>query len=410
MKNKHIIRRQRFRFQTEGKAEAELAFSKTSTLVRDRLTPLLDELFSEFAPGEETIRIDSLQLDIGDISPENFEEEVTERMLKLLRERLTGITSGPTTDATSLSQPDANYELLAFFLRRGHLPWWASEGSMPSMPELLLVVLENSPKRLYFLFQELQDILSFRNRLKYQFSYDSLQVVKAKFLSSNWKGVADNLFQTKIPLLTLEAPPVKDDLPALLAGRQQQNISATASSASENTPHSMEESMYVHNSGLVILAAYFKRYFGLLDMLDGEVFRSEEGAIRGVLLLEYLASGRTEVGEHELAFNKVLCGLDVTTPVPTTLELTEQEVEISEQMLNAILQNWDKMSGSTVENLRGSFLLREGLLREHDAHWSLQVTSAGYDILLSFLPWTISVISLPWVDKRLEVEWNTQPS
>lgn len=168
--------------------------------------------------------------------------------------------------------------------------------------------------------------------------------------------------------------------------------------------------MYIHNSGLVILAAFLPRYFGLLDMLDGATFRSEEDAIRGALLLEYLASGRTEVEEHELAFNKVLCGLEVATPVPTTLEPTEQEVEISEQVLNAILQNWDKMSNSTVENLRGSFILREGLLREHDAHWSLQVTSAGYDIILSFLPWTISVISLPWVDKWLEVEWNTQTS
>ena len=172
----------------------------------------------------------------------------------------------------------------------------------------------------------------------------------------------------------------------------------------------MENSLYIHNSGLVILAAYFKRYFSMLDMLEDGAFRSEEDAIRGVLLLEYLASGRPEVAEHELVFNKVLCGLDIATPVPTILEPTEQEAEISEQMLNAILQNWDKMSNSTVENLQGSFLLREGLLREHDAHWSLQVSSAGYDIILSFLPWTISIISLPWVNKRLEVEWNTQTS
>lgn len=169
----------------------------------------------------------------------------------------------------------------------------------------------------------------------------------------------------------------------------------------------MEESLYINNSGLIILAPYFSRYFEMLNMLEGKTFRSEEDAIRGALLLEYLASGRTDVAEHELVFNKILCGLDLSTPIPTTIELTEQETEISQQMLNAVLQNWDKMSNSTVENLRGSFLLREGLLNEHSEHWSLKVSSAGYDIILSFLPWTISLISLPWVNKRLQTEWNT---
>lgn len=169
----------------------------------------------------------------------------------------------------------------------------------------------------------------------------------------------------------------------------------------------MEEALYIHNSGLVILAPFLHRYFTMLDMLEDNVFRSEDDAIRGVLLLEYLASGRTEVAAQELVFNKVLCGLDSTTPVPSILKLTEEEIQASEQMLNAVLQNWDKMSNSTITNLQESFLQREGLLGEHNDHWSLKVSSAGYDILLSFLPWAISVISLSWVDKRLEVDWNT---
>jgi hypothetical protein len=75
--------------------------------------------------------------------------------------------------------------------------------------------------------------------------------------------------------------------------------------------------------------------------------------------------------------------------------------------LNAILQNWDKMSTSTIDNLRGSFILRDGLLLEQEEHWSLEVESKGFDIILSFLPWTISIISLPWMEKRLEVDWET---
>lgn len=140
-------------------------------------------------------------------------------------------------------------------------------------------------------------------------------------------------------------------------------------------------------------------------MVVGEQFLDEETATRGVLLLEYLASGSTEVPEHQLVFNKVLCGLEISTPVPESIELTEEEIEVSRQMLDAVLQNWDKMSNSTVENLRGSFLLRNAMLLEEDT-WSLQVESAGYDVILSFLPWTISIINLPWMSKRVETEWK----
>jgi hypothetical protein len=169
----------------------------------------------------------------------------------------------------------------------------------------------------------------------------------------------------------------------------------------------VEESLYVHNAGLVIITPFLTRYFDMLGMLKDQVFPDEETAARAVLLLEYLVSGRNEVAEHELVFNKVLCGLPIETPVPSAIALTEHEIEISNQVMNAVLQNWDKMSNSTVANLQGSFLLRNGLLLEHEEHWSLRVESAGYDVLLSFLPWTISVIRLPWMAQRVEVDWET---
>lgn len=169
----------------------------------------------------------------------------------------------------------------------------------------------------------------------------------------------------------------------------------------------MDEPLYIHNSGLVILAPFLSRYFGMLGMLNDEVFPDEATAARGALLLEYLVSGRTEVPENELAFNKVLCGLDIDTPLPANIELTGEETEISRQILNAVLQNWDKMSSSTIENLQGSFLLRDGLLRQREGAWSLNVESKGFDVLLNFIPWTISLVSLPWMERRLEVDWTT---
>lgn len=169
----------------------------------------------------------------------------------------------------------------------------------------------------------------------------------------------------------------------------------------------MEDALLIHNAGLVILAPFLPRYFSKLNMLEDGIFKDAEAAMRGVLLLEYLVSGRTEVPEHELVFNKVLCGVEIAQPVLGFIELSEAEETISQQILEAVLGNWDKMSNSTVENLRGSFLMRGGLLLEKEEHWSLTVESVAYDILLNYLPWTISVTNLPWVTKRIETEWST---
>lgn len=221
----------------------------------------------------------------------------------------------------------------------------------------------------------------------------------------------EKLFINLQAVLQQPPPGLRENWSAILAGIKQRKTTAAIQKAEEQrneTLHQMEDALYIHNSGLVILAPFLKRYFTMLEMLEDNVFSSDEAAIRGVLLLEYLVSGRTEVAEHELVFNKVLCGLDPSIPVPNTLELTEHEIEVSRQLLSAVLQNWEKMSNSSLENLRASFLLRDGLLLEHDAHWSLKVETKGFDILLSFLPWTISVISLPWVKKRLEVAWDTR--
>lgn len=171
--------------------------------------------------------------------------------------------------------------------------------------------------------------------------------------------------------------------------------------------HELEEALYIHNAGLVILAPFLPRYFKMLEMTEEKQFINDTMAVRGAQLLHYLVTGQTSTPEHLMVLNKIMCGVDLLTPVPAELELNELEIETSNQLLNAILQNWDKMSGSTVENLRGSFLIRDGMILEHSDSWALKVESKAYDIILSFLPWAISMISLPWMEKQLETEWNT---
>jgi hypothetical protein len=170
----------------------------------------------------------------------------------------------------------------------------------------------------------------------------------------------------------------------------------------------VDEAIFVSNAGLVILHPYLSRYFGMLGLLDGKEFRDEEAAIRAVHLLQYLATRQTETPEYLLVLNKILCGLPVDMPVTPGIVMTDQEVELSESLLKGVLQNWKRMENSTIDNLSGAFLVREGRLMERADRWTLHVKSRAYDILLEFMPWGFSRIKLSWMTKRMDVEWKTK--
>lgn len=171
----------------------------------------------------------------------------------------------------------------------------------------------------------------------------------------------------------------------------------------------LEDALFISNAGLILLSPFLPRYFETLGMLENKTFRDVEAVTRAVHLLQYLATGQTETAEHFLVFNKILCDLPIESPIPLGIDITQEEIDLSASLLNAVLQNWEMMKNSSVENLCGSFILREGRLLEEKDRWDLHVEHQPFDVLLSSLPWTISMINLPWMQKRIDVEWQTKP-
>ncbi len=160
-------------------------------------------------------------------------------------------------------------------------------------------------------------------------------------------------------------------------------------------------------SGLVLFNPYLMKYFEMLELVEGNAFKNEEAAKRAVLLLHYLAMGESSAEEYLLVFNKILCGLPVTTPVPQSIELTEQEKEVTDSLWQGFIQNWPKLKSSSPEAIRETFLQRPGVLREMDDRWELTVDRKTQDILMDNIPWNFRLVKYPWMEKRVTVEWKT---
>jgi len=170
--------------------------------------------------------------------------------------------------------------------------------------------------------------------------------------------------------------------------------------------HTNPDEIYIDNAGLVILWPYIQGFFDRLGYLkDKKEFIDTETIYRAVNILQYVVTGQTGQPEYELTLNKLLCGLEITEPVPVEVTVTEKEKDECRQMLEAAVQNWEVLKNTSIDGLRSTFLNRQGILSRQAGGWKVFVERDTIDILLDRLPWAISVIRLPWSKELIYVEW-----
>jgi hypothetical protein len=167
-----------------------------------------------------------------------------------------------------------------------------------------------------------------------------------------------------------------------------------------------ENACFVNNAGIVILSPFLKQMFINLGLSTTKEFVSEDAQSRAVLLSQYLVTGKTEIPEHELLLNKILCGFPLDKTLPSQLELTEAEMIQGDQLLQSVLEYWKELKTTNTRSLQNTFLVRNGKLVNNKESWLLHVEYTSYDIMLQFLPWGIGIVYLPWMEKRLTVEWH----
>jgi hypothetical protein len=171
-------------------------------------------------------------------------------------------------------------------------------------------------------------------------------------------------------------------------------------------PPDPNEKHYVRNAGLVLLHPFFSVYFTRLGILQDNLFINHDARMRAVHLLQYLVDGAPDAPEPELVLNKLLCNIPLEDPVKPGITLTEQEKIVSAEMLTAVISHWEKLKNTSIEGLQASFLQRDGALHFKDEAWRLKVETRGYDVLLQTLPWSISLIKMPWMNDALYLEWT----
>ena len=158
-------------------------------------------------------------------------------------------------------------------------------------------------------------------------------------------------------------------------------------------------------AAVVILQSYLPLLFDRLRILEEGGGLAEETKRLAVHYLQYLVSGRSESEEHHLPLNKLLCGLHPSSPVERRIDLEESTREQCLGLIRAVIDHWPAIGASSIDGVRGNWLVRPGVLAEEEERWSLVVESRSYDVLLQRSPFSFSVIKFQWMEKPLHVTW-----
>jgi hypothetical protein len=197
------------------------------------------------------------------------------------------------------------------------------------------------------------------------------------------------------------------DLAAVLAPLARAEAEAAIPAAPPPAPVADDDSRAVGTAGLCLLWPFLPRFFTRLGLLDdrSSAFATPARQHRAVLLLHHLATGETTAPDFALALPKALCGLPPLAPHDALEPITEAEAGEARLLLDAVIAHAGCFGDISPDGLRGSFLMRDGILTTRDGAWLLRVERVTADALLARLPWTTEWVRQPWMQAAMRVEW-----
>jgi hypothetical protein len=194
------------------------------------------------------------------------------------------------------------------------------------------------------------------------------------------------------------------------ADRMDRDAAAIAPQQPMAESHAAEAAAngFVTGAGIVLLHPYLATFFAKLGLLDstGKDFHNTPAREQALQICHWLVTGETQCGEQQTLLYQLLCNWPTGTVPTTDHELPIEWLTAGEQLLQAVIRNWDKLGQSTPEALREGFLQRSGKLGRDSMGDHLRVEQRGVDVLLEFLPWGIGIVKLPWMKRLLRVEWT----
>lgn len=175
---RHLIRRQVFEITVPNREAADQIHAELARIQREYVEDALDRILSEFIGPDQYLRIESLTLDLGQISMERWESQIVHQLRPAFAEALRPHLgrASPMRDSEHDRRPVGSLlELLTLFLRSGQLPWWADAAQSQQIEHTVSTLLDTEQSELVRLIRSVAGASGVLMRLVLHCSDGSLQ-------------------------------------------------------------------------------------------------------------------------------------------------------------------------------------------------------------------------------------------
>ena len=148
MSSCHLIDEVVFDIAFDTTALAVAQQEKMQPFLVDNLLPAVDDVFNRYSDADTVLKLDVVEIDIGDVPAEDFRNEITRRVTEqlgvLLQKKLQQAKRTPSAGTTLISRKLSDLEQLAGFLLNGTMHWHANVADDRLHEHLLDRVLRDS--------------------------------------------------------------------------------------------------------------------------------------------------------------------------------------------------------------------------------------------------------------------------
>ncbi|WP_292996434.1 contractile injection system tape measure protein, partial [Nitrosomonas sp.] len=294
--------------------------SEMNAWLTARLLPAIDVILNDFDEAESVLRLDHIEIDLGNISNDDFYVELLRRLQEKLSDKLRGIRkddqqpeleSHGILPAKRFSKIQSDLEKLQDFLLTGSMPWHIDTADARVHEKMLQQVLQEAGGALVTLLKRApkSDRATLINRLVSQFSQRHLENLLSKIVPTHAHLFLDFLMVYRFAVI--ESGFVPDN--------QTEWVDAVWIKLFEFL---LDDSRLSANP--VVLLGGFVKNMAVMQMQDPVLLLqrisltakqfSEEGKIRDMLyvslqILHAYPIGQTQVSEEDLA-------IAIATPTP----------------------------------------------------------------------------------------------
>ncbi|MCL2931295.1 MAG: hypothetical protein MGG11_03070, partial [Trichodesmium sp. MAG_R03] len=199
-KQRHIIKKQVIELNLSSQRDAFALQNEVSRIYRQKVVPLIDNLLSQSIAPDTIHRINTLDINLGNIDINNLEEDLIEKVTEQIQKQLeiefsSSIKEKNIFDSGQKNVERSNYsdsqqerklknlqvfkienkrrsqlEILSYFVETGMLPWWAENFSKQELEKSCDYLITDSPIQVKYIIEESLKNLRKLQRLIYQFS------------------------------------------------------------------------------------------------------------------------------------------------------------------------------------------------------------------------------------------------